>query len=394
MRSWLSTLWIVIWMTSVIVMMAIWQWTEESLMKNMQDMIKNKITVSSEWWYSQWNEEKDKPWWFIKKVTFTKKTIELLEEYFLELKWKITFKLEWKSWEVKIWRNKQFVSTAWIPKNFLTLNEFKLEEWTSFTDDHYNKFEYVAIINNSFKKDLFKWQPALWKKFMLQGKEYTIIWVLQKSQMDFSPIAYLPDTTVSEKINRKKELSSFEIFLDAKEDNTIWKNRITYFLMKYYNKTDKQTAWFSVSSFADFTEQLKKSSNMMKYFLLFVWWISLLVWWIWVMNIMIVSVTERTREIWIRKAIWALNVDIILQFLIESVVITLLWWIIAFILSYGVVHFINSSMQWSEEWIQAVIDQKTALVAFCLTAWTWILFWILPARKAAKLKPIDALRFE
>lgn len=394
MRSWLSTLWIVIWMTSVIVMMAIWQWTEESLMKNMQDMIKNKITVSSEWWYSQWNEEKDKPWWFIKKVTFTKKTIELLEEYFPELKWKITFKLEWKSWEVKIWRNKQFVSTAWIPKNFLTLNEFKLEEWTSFTDDHYNKFEYVAIINNSFKKDLFKWQPALWKKFMLQGKEYTIIWVLQKSQMDFSPIAYLPDTTVSEKINRKKELSSFEIFLDAKEDNTIWKNRITYFLMKYYNKIDKQTAWFSVSSFADFTEQLKKSSNMMKYFLLFVWWISLLVWWIWVMNIMIVSVTERTREIWIRKAIWALNVDIILQFLIESVVITLLWWIIAFILSYWVVHFINSSMQWSEEWIQAVIDQKTALVAFCLTAWTWILFWILPARKAAKLKPIDALRFE
>lgn len=394
MRSWLSTLWIVIWMTSVIVMMAIWQWTEESLMKNMQDMIKNKITVSSEWWYSQWNEEKNKPWWFIKKVTFTKKTIELLEEYFQELKWKITFKLEWKSWEVKIWRNKQFVSTAWIPKNFLTLNEFKLEEWTSFTDDHYNKFEYVAIINNSFKKDLFKWQPALWKKFMLQGKEYTIIWVLQKSQMDFSPIAYLPDTTVSEKINRKKELSSFEIFLDAKEDNTIWKNRITYFLMKYYNKSDKQTAWFSVSSFADFTEQLKKSSNMMKYFLLFVWWISLLVWWIWVMNIMIVSVTERTREIWIRKAIWALNVDIILQFLIESVVITLLWWIIAFILSYGVVHFINSSMQWSEEWIQAVIDQKTALVAFCLTAWTWILFWILPARKAAKLKPIDALRFE
>ena len=394
MRSWLSTLWIVIWMTSVIVMMAIWQWTEESLMKNMQDMIKNKITVSSEWWYSQWNEEQNKPWWFIKKVTFTKKTIEILEEYFPELKWKITFKLEWKSWEVKIWRNKQFVSTAWIPKNFLTLNEFKLEEWTSFTDDHYNKFKYVAIINNSFKKDLFKWQPALWKKFMLQGKEYTIIWVLQKSQMEFSPIAYLPDTTVSEKINRKKELSSFEIFLDAKEDNTIWKNRITYFLMKYYNKSDKQTAWFSVSSFADFTEQLKKSSNMMKYFLLFVWWISLLVWWIWVMNIMIVSVTERTREIWIRKAIWALNVDIILQFLIESVVITLLWWIIAFILSYGVVHFINSSMQWSEEWIQAVIDQKTALVAFCLTAWTWILFWILPARKAAKLKPIDALRFE
>ena len=155
-------------------------------------------------------------------------------------------------------------------------------------------------------------------------------------------------------------------------------------------------AGFRIESFADMIEQMKKSLQGMKMFLLVMGAISLLVWGIGVMNIMIVSVTERTREIWIRKAIGALNSDITIQFLVESVVITLIWWFIAFLLSYWVVYLVNTMFagEASESGLSAEIDQSIVLTTFIITTCTGIIFGILPARKAAKLKPIDALRFE
>ena len=166
--------------------------------------------------------------------------------------------------------------------------------------------------------------------------------------------------------------------------------------MKKFNKQSPENSWFKVDSFADMIEQMKNSLQGMKMFLLAMWVISLLVWGIWVMNIMVVSVTERTREIWIRKAIGALNSDITLQFLVESVVITLIGWIIAFALSYWVVYIVNNVLWWagSETWMSAEIDKSIVLSTFMITTLTGIIFGILPARKAAKLKPIDALRFE
>ena len=153
-------------------------------------------------------------------------------------------------------------------------------------------------------------------------------------------------------------------------------------------------AGFKIESFADMVEQMKKSLQGMKMFLLAMGAISLLVWGIGVMNIMIVSVTERTREIWIRKAIGALNSDITLQFLVESVVITLIWWFIAFLLSYGIVYLVNTTLSGGDTGLSAEIDQNIVLTTFVITTCTGIIFGILPARKAAKLKPIDALRFE
>lgn len=153
-------------------------------------------------------------------------------------------------------------------------------------------------------------------------------------------------------------------------------------------------AGFKIESFADMVEQMKKSLQGMKMFLLAMGAISLLVWGIGVMNIMIVSVTERTREIWIRKAIGALNSDITLQFLVESVVITLIWWFIAFLLSYGIVYLVNTTLSGGDMGLSAEIDQNIVLTTFVITTCTGIIFGILPARKAAKLKPIDALRFE
>jgi ABC-type antimicrobial peptide transport system permease subunit len=161
--------------------------------------------------------------------------------------------------------------------------------------------------------------------------------------------------------------------------------------LKKYNIPSKQQAWFSIYSFAKYTEQLNSSMAIMNYLLLAIWAISLLVGWIWVMNIMIVSVTERTREIWIRKAIWALNGDIITQFLIESVVITAIGWIIAIVLAWLAIQAVNS---FHIEWINISMTTEVVVLATTLTFIIWIVSWIGPAKKAAELQPIDALRFE
>jgi putative ABC transport system permease protein len=108
------------------------------------------------------------------------------------------------------------------------------------------------------------------------------------------------------------------------------------------------------------------------------------------MNIMLVSVTERTKEIWIRKAIWAKKSDIVSQFLAESVLMTVIWWIIGILLSILVVRIVNHV----QDSIHAVITVKSVLIAVISSISIWLLFGIMPARNAAKLKPIDALRFE
>lgn len=119
------------------------------------------------------------------------------------------------------------------------------------------------------------------------------------------------------------------------------------------------------------------------------------------MNIMIVSVTERTREIGIRKAIGALKKDIIMQFLTESVVITFLGGLIAVLFSYSVVYGINALLAMMSSGgntmfsnLRLSITADVVLLAFSLTTITGIAFGILPAQKAVKLKVIDALRFE
>ena len=111
------------------------------------------------------------------------------------------------------------------------------------------------------------------------------------------------------------------------------------------------------------------------------------------MNITLVSVTERTREIWIRKAIWASNFSVLFQFLIESVILTFLWSTIAIALSYLIVRFVDTYKPlWPE--LAIVINMDVLIIAIAVSITIWVVFGIMPAYKAARLKPIDALHFE
>lgn len=393
LRSFLSILGIVIGIVSVVVMLAIGKWAEKQLMDSLWDLAKNQLNVYK--WWSEWS----------KQVIFTEDTISFLEKTFNELSGNIVYQVYW--WYSQIndknqnsnmwWYDDNGMSLYWIPLNWYEHTNKKLIMWTFFSEQQYDNAESVVIISQDLYEKLFKWKNPIWEKLTFDKRTYAVIWVLEKEQQeswfewkDYS--LWIPYTTIKKQRWTQSEISSLTVYLPKTADNRLRRKRVLYALMKYYDKNDVGSAWIEVDSFSSYVDEMKKQSQTMNYLLIAIGSISLLVWWIWVMNIMLVSVTERTKEVWIRKALWALKSDIILQFLVESVLITFIWWIIAIWLSYLATRLVNK--YWTELWLSAIITWNVILIALIITSCTWIIFWILPARRAAKLNVIDALRYE
>ena len=124
MRSGLSTLGIIIWVMSVVVLMAFGKWAEMTMMENMWDMMKNTIMLSPWWGYSMMDEEWGAGNKYIKKVTFDEKLVNYIEEYFPELKWKIQYsaRLKWDSM-VKVWSTQTYADVQWVPESYYELQE-------------------------------------------------------------------------------------------------------------------------------------------------------------------------------------------------------------------------------------------------------------------------------
>lgn len=392
LRSFLSILWIVIWIVSVVVMLAIGKWAEKQLMDSLWDLAKNQLNVYK-WWSEIW-----------KPITLTEDTIHFLERTFSELSGNIIYQvygwysqLDDKNQSSNWWYENDWMSMYWIPLNWYEHTTKKLMIWTFFSEQQYNNAESVAIISQDLYERLFKWKNPIWEKIKFNKKTYAVIWVFEKEQQEswFEWKDYsmrIPYTTIVKRNSQQSEISSLVVYLPTTADNRLWRKRVLYALMKYYNKSDVSSSGIQVDSFSSYVDEMKKQSQTMNYLLIIIGSISLLVGWIWVMNIMLVSVTERTKEVWIRKALWALKSDIILQFLVESILITLIGWIIAIWLSFLVVRLVNKD--WTSLGISWIITWNVVLIALIITSCTWIIFWILPANRAAKLNVIDAIRYE
>jgi len=387
MRSFLSVLWIVIWLFAVIFLMSFGTWAQQWVKDQIWSLITNNITISPKWWYTQWTS--DEVHWYVKAITLTTELIDDIEYYFPELSWKVTYSntTQWNftndDGDSAMW---QFL---WVPIDYIDKMGLDWNYWSEFSESNFDKNEDVAIVNKNIVDDLFDGDYAIWEYVYYNSRKFRVIWVLDEESM-FGQV-FIPVTTYQQKINSSAKISSITVILSYDDDVDQWMNRIKYFLMRKYNISHIDLAGFSVTSLSAIGDAIDNAMSIFTYLLAAIGSISLLVGWIWVMNIMLVSVTERTREIWIRKAIWALNGDIITQFLIESVVVTAIGWIIAIILSWLAIQLVNS---FDIEWIHVSMTTEVVVLATTLTFIIWIVSWIGPAKKAAELQPIDALRFE
>lgn len=383
LRTGLSMLGIIIWVFSVIVMLSVWNWATEEIVWEINSMWTNIITImpgssfisaanGSRWDYAKLDE---------KTISFLKTNISNVAGIAPILEWYKTISYGditlWNAWIV------------WTTPEYFEIRTSKIMEWSFFTESDEINMRKVAVLGESLSDDLFEDQYPIWKKIKIWNDMFTVIGKVEED-MAVSRWVYIPLSTA--KVRTVWANSYSVIFLSTENWDLIdaTKNEIEEWLRKFYGIKEWSKSNFNVTTQKDFLEIVDKIMWIMSTFLACIAAISLLVGWIWVMNIMLVSVTERTKEIWIRKAIGAKKSDIVSQFLAESVLMTVIWWIIGILLSMLVVWTVNHV----QDTIHAVITVKSVLIAVLSSISIGLIFWIMPARNAAKLKPIDALRFE
>lgn len=390
LRSFLSILWIIIWIMSFVVMLSIWEWFKMSIMKNFS-WESNVIFISKKNNFNVWAKKEQKTS-NAKDVLKTdiadeiSKKVPMVDKVFVEYGnsyfWEMLYK--WKSIE---W----FVKS--VQNGYLQYKWAKIAYWTIFSKENFLSWDNFVILWHELVYSTFKSENPIWKTIFIWSVPFIVSWILAKdSWYELNQGIFIPDSSVKKRLG-KLTIQTIRVIAKDKDHVESLKSYLDFFLMKKSWTEDKKSVKYSLRTNEQTLKSVNKSSQQFTVLLWWIWIIALVVWWIWIMNIMLVSVTERTREIWIRKSIWATDWNILMQFLIEAIIITFIGSALAIGLSYLLVNFVNQGwLLWPD--VKPYIWTNTLMVATIVSWLMWLLFGIMPAYKAARLRPIDALRFE
>ena len=292
--------------------------------------------------------------------------------------------------------------TLGVESEYFIAANWEIENGREFLDTEYKSGTNVCIIGSSVKKELFASANPLGEKLKIGNKHGSLICEVvgtlkekgQSGMGDQDEIVLFPlksylRTLGKEKSsinNIKQVLISLKDGVDSKQKTNEIKS-----LLREIRGIDKsgKVDNFEIRDTKQFEEKMNETMSMLTLFISSIAGVSLIVGGIGIMNIMLVSVTERTKEIGTRLAIGALESEVLLQFLIESIVISSIGGIIGIILA-----FILSLVLCIVMEIPFVFGVGVAIVAFVFSGFLGVLFGYLPARRASKLNPIDALRHE
>lgn len=268
-----------------------------------------------------------------------------------------------------------------------------------FTEEEVKGYADVVVIGSKVEEELSPNEELIGQKIKIKGKSFRVIGILEKKGqgmlIGFDETVIVPYTTAQQYILGIKYFNHIIIGADSEGNVEKTVEDIEITMRNSHNITDPEKDDFNVSSQADAMETVSTITSILTLFLAAVAAISLLVGGVGIMNIMLVSVTERTREIGLRKAVGATEKNILIQFLLESITLTIIGGIIGIIL--GALFSLITSLILSK--VLAVIwafafPIQAALLGLGVSALVGLIFGLYPARQASKKSPIEALRYE
>ncbi|RKW21091.1 FtsX-like permease family protein [Candidatus Gracilibacteria bacterium] len=279
-----------------------------------------------------------------------------------------------------------------VTQDFFKDKGAKLILGSYFGQDDFKERRKVVILGNKLVKPIFGNENPIGQKLSIGGEIFFVGGVLEEKGFEYDNYAFMPNT-VAKKFFGKDDGNKLEVYSKTEDQVDQLKKDLNYFLFKKTALENYEDVDYSLSTNKDLLKQVEQFTKQFTYFLVGIGAISLIVGGIGIMNITLVSVTERTREIGIRKAIGASNFSVLFQFLIESVILTFLGSTIAIALSYLIVRFVDTYKPLGPE-LAIVINMDVLIIAIAVSITIGVVFGIMPAYKAARLKPIDALHFE
>lgn len=296
---------------------------------------------------------------------------------------------------VTIYQSKNWTTTvSGVSSNFQDVNNWTMVEGRFISSKNVENRERVAVVGQTVVKNLFAGEDPVGKEIRVKNIPFRVIGVLNSKGNgtmgnDQDDVIFIPYTTAMERVEGVDYLRM--VYVVASDDNGIdrLQSDIENLLRVRHSIKDTNLDDFNIQNMKSIMETMEQTTGTLTLFLGAVAAISLVVGGIGIMNIMLVSVTERTREIGIRKALGATYFVIVTQFLIEAVVISLMGGLIGIALGIGASKLIGLASGMS-----TVISVPTIVLSFAFSMAIGLVFGIYPARKAAKLNPIDALHYE
>jgi putative ABC transport system permease protein len=282
------------------------------------------------------------------------------------------------------------VSTSYIGTNneYLEVQGRSIQEGRFLTSFDITGSLKVAVIGTYISNELFPEGNAIGQYIKFSGQNFKIVGILTQTsggEVSTSDDQIIIPYTVAQRLNRGGSINTIYVRSSDHEKTDLLVNQISAILFKLYGNED----YYSVISQEAMLETLNNVTGTLMIVLGGIAAISLVVGGIGIMNIMIVSVTERTKEIGIRKAIGARKINILVQFLIESILITGLGGILGIVLGCVAISIIGKL-----DLVPAVYSVEWMAISFFVSLLIGIIFGLFPAYKAAKLDPIVALRSE